>query len=443
MPTPLRLLLLLIAAALAPAAARAADAPPPAHPRPTMAEFMGLNVHTVQFKPDLYAPVCRNLRDYHPVGWDNAEDPSRATTFPMAANKVDWGRMYGSWVKGGFDINACLIFDTMDPKKWKDPAKDAKAYGQAFASYFGPSSKTALVNSIEIGNEPSKYSEATYRTLFEAMAQGARAGDPKLKIATCAVMTGKPDQWSKPMSAIAGLEPLFDIINIHAYAFKDKWPTWRRSHPEDPSINWLKSVEDVIQWRNKNAPGKEIWMTEFGYDASTKTPDPKSQWKQWVGVTDEDQARFIVRSFLVLSATDLERAYLYFFNDKDEAQLHAASGITRNFKPKPSFYAMGHLYKTLGDYRLSRVVDRKEGDLYCFEYQNAKKPAERVYVAWSPTFDGKSARRVLPIGPGGGGVYQGQRMALAEGDAAKVEWKVVPEGLEIEVSGAPIYLWTH
>ena len=50
-----------------------------------------------------------------------------------------------------------------------------------------------------------------------------------------------------------------------------------------------------------------------------------------------------VDSFLTLSATDLDRAYLYFFNDKDEAQLHGASGITRNFKPKPSFYAMAHL----------------------------------------------------------------------------------------------------
>src|SRR5258707_10544570 len=65
--------------------------------RPLMRDFMGLNVHTVQFKPDLYAPVCRRLRDYHPMRWDVDEDPAKPTVFPMAANGVDWGSLYGSW----------------------------------------------------------------------------------------------------------------------------------------------------------------------------------------------------------------------------------------------------------------------------------------------------------------------------------------------------------
>src|SRR5690349_16549502 len=79
----------------------------PLRDAPLMRDFMGLNVHTVQFKPDLYAPVCRLLRDYHPMGWDLInDDPARRTTFPMAANGVDWGTLYGSWVKAGFDVDA-------------------------------------------------------------------------------------------------------------------------------------------------------------------------------------------------------------------------------------------------------------------------------------------------------------------------------------------------
>src|SRR5436305_783410 len=88
------------------------------------------------------------------------------------------------------------------------------ANGEHFAQAFGPSSRSPLVTSAEVGNEPSKYSEAQYRAIFEAMARGLRAGDPKLKIATCAVMTGKPDEWSKPMTAIAGLEDLYDVVNV-------------------------------------------------------------------------------------------------------------------------------------------------------------------------------------------------------------------------------------
>ncbi len=408
-----------------------------------MGEIMGLNVHTVQFKPDLYAPVCRLVRDYHPVGWDFPnEDPTGPTKFPMAANGVPWGTMYASWNKAGFEIDACLIFDAVPPAKWKDPARDARAYGQAFAQVFGPSTKSPLVTSAEVGNEPSKYPELQYRALFEAMARGLRAGDPKLKIATCAVMTGKPDEWSKPMTAIAGLEDLYDVVNVHSYAFKEGWPTWRRTYPEDPTIPHLKSIGDVIRWRDAHAPGKEIWLTEFGYDSATKPPKSDGQWKQWVGVTDREQAKYIVRSFLVLSSMDLDRAYLYFFNDKDEAQLHAASGITRNYQPKPSFHAMAHLYKTLRDYRYARAVTRDEGHLYCFEYQHATKPAERIYVAWSPRGDTKSTFRSL-LGPSADRIYKAERMATSASGSTKVEWKAGSDDVEIEIGDEPVFLWTR
>jgi hypothetical protein len=422
-------------------ASPAAD--PPTHLRPIMRDFMGLNVHTVQFKPNLYAPVCRLVRDYHPMEWDLGKDTSHVTTFPLAINQVDWGQMYSSWNKAGFEIDACAMFNGLPADKWKDPAVDAHAYGEAFARFFGPTSGKGLVTSVEIGNEPAKYSEGQYRTVFENMAKGLRAGDAKLKVSTCAVMTGKPDQWSKPMSAVAGLEELYDVLNVHSYAFKDHWPTWRRSYPEDPSIVYLKEINSVIVWRNQHAPGKEVWLTEFGYDSATKPPKKDGDWKDWVGVTDEQQAQYVARSFLVLSAMDIERAYLYFFNDNDEAQLHGASGITRNFKPKPSFYAMAHLYKTLGDCRFARAVARQDGELYCFEYENPKKASERIDVAWSPTGAGKSGMKVLPIGTGAAGVYRGERMAMSSDDAAPVKWKVAGEGVEVEVGETPVFLWRH
>jgi hypothetical protein len=407
-------------------------------PRPLMREFMGLNVHTVQFKPELYAPVCRLVRDYHPMEWDLGKSTSNKTQFPLAANRVDWGEMYAAWNKAGYEIDACAMFG-LSPDKWVDPAKDARAYGEAFARFFGPTSGKELVTSVEVGNEPNKYSEAQYRTIFENMAKGIRAGDPKLKIATCAVMTGKPDQWSKPMSAVAGLEELYDVLNIHSYAFKSKWPTWKRSYPEDASIRYLKEIQSVVDWRNEHAKGKQVWLTEFGWDAASHPPDPKGPWKDFAGVTDEQQAQYIVRSFLVLSAMDVDRAYVYFFNDKDEAQLHGASGITRNFKPKPSFYAMAHLYKTLGDSRFVKAVVRDEGRAYCYEYANPAKAGERVYVAWSPTGEGKSTTAKLPVS----GVYKAERMPLAAGDAPAVTRKAAADGIEVEVGEGPVYLWAR
>ena len=56
---------------------------PPAHP--LMGEFMGINGHTVQFKPELYSKVCRKARDYHPIEWDLGKDSDWKTTFPGRA----------------------------------------------------------------------------------------------------------------------------------------------------------------------------------------------------------------------------------------------------------------------------------------------------------------------------------------------------------------------
>lgn len=420
------------------------------HQRPTMREFIGLNVHTVQFKSELYKPICRLLRDYHPVEWDIGADASRPAAFPFAANGVDWSKLYGVWTKAGYEIDACLMFDHLQADRWKnsvESGREARAYGKAFAGYFGPSGTHPWVSSAEIGNEPSDYRERQYRDVFRSLAAGLRAGDPKLKIVTCAMATGKVDAWSKPLTAIDGLHDFCEVLNIHSYPFKEGWPTWRRSYPEDPAIPFLKSIQDLIAWRDAHLAGKPVWLTEFGYDSATKPPRRDGPWKQWVGVTDLQQAQYVVRSFLVLSSIDIDRAYLYFFNDQDEPQLHGASGITRNFQPKPSFYAISHLYRTLGDYCFSRAVVKSPGDLYCFEYRKPSS-SERIFVAWLPTAGEKPVRKLLPLDAAAAKLYRAERMPttsaeLAAAGSDRVEWKAVPHGIEVELSGSPVFLWSH
>src|SRR4051812_24468427 len=99
----------------------------PSKQRPLLWDFLGLCVHTVQFRPALYAPVTRVVRDYHPVRWDLGEDPSFQTTFPMARNKVDWSKVYGSWKTAGYHTSASLMFDDMAPGTWKNVEADAFA----------------------------------------------------------------------------------------------------------------------------------------------------------------------------------------------------------------------------------------------------------------------------------------------------------------------------
>ena len=87
--------------------------------KPLFREFMGLNGHTIQFKPLLYAPVCRAVRDYHPMEWDTGADTSFSPPFPFASNGVDWGKVYGDWKAAGYETDVCIMFNDRPAKAWK------------------------------------------------------------------------------------------------------------------------------------------------------------------------------------------------------------------------------------------------------------------------------------------------------------------------------------
>src|SRR5689334_15994929 len=113
--------------------------------KPLFKDFIGVNGHTVQFKPKLYSQVCRVVRDYHPMEWDTGKETNYKLDFPFARNRVSWEHVYGSWRKEGFLIDACLMFETIQHDKWVDMAKDTHNYGLKFAQHFGPSSKMPFV----------------------------------------------------------------------------------------------------------------------------------------------------------------------------------------------------------------------------------------------------------------------------------------------------------
>lgn len=412
-------------------------------PRPLMRDFMGLCVHTVTFKPELYQPIASRVRDYHPFDWDVGQETDHPTTFPMARNKVDWKQVYGSWKKAGYRTEASIQFDNFDAKKWADLPRDARAYGQAFASYFGPSHEN-LVEAIEIGNEPGKYDDATYRALFEAMAAGVRLGDPHLRIATCAANLGKSGRYSKSVDLMQGLEPFYDIVNIHVYPEVQGWPTWARSYPEDPKIEFLRDIGHVLKWRDEHAADKEVWLTEFGYDASTKPAPASGDFAKWVGSTEKQQALWTVRAFLVLAATGLDRAYLFYFNDNDEPHVHGSSGLTRNYEPKPSFHAVAHLQKSLGDYRFLKAQKESVEEGYVYVFEHEKDPNKRIWAAWKPQGGGKKETVSLALLSDGWRAVKAERTPLEPGDPPQpvLNWELNGIAYQaVTADEAPVFVW--
>lgn len=411
--------------------------------RPLMHEFIGINGHTVQFKPELYHPVFRMVRDYHPVEWDLGTNTAVAAPFPFAKNRVDWSKVYGSWRKNDFTIDVSLMFESIKQTNWANVEADARAYGRVFAREFGPSGKGKLVESVEIGNEPGDWSDGDYSRMFRAMAEGFRDGDPKLKIATCNLTTGKSGKYEKSVECVVKFPELFDVLNVHTYAQLENWPTWRRSFPEDPNLpKYLQDVEALCRWRDAHLPAKPVWITEFGYDSSTK-PTPKSgDFARWAGVTDEQQAQWLVRSLLVFSAMPVERAYIYFFNDDDKPGLHASSGVTRHFHPKPSFHALAHFQRLLGGYRFSRIVTNEPGRLRVQEYRHGQNLKKLVWAAWSPTGESKAVKQTFVKVRGKLVDAQRTPLATGAGDTSTAAATQNGEGkIVAEITESPLYLF--
>jgi hypothetical protein len=291
---------------------------------------------------------------------------------------------------------------------------------------------------VEIGNEPGKWSDADYTRMFKAMAEGIRAGDPKLRIATCNLTTGKSGDYEKSVECVAKFPELIDVLTVHSYAQLVGWPTWKRSFPEDPKLpHYLPDVEKLCQWRDAHTPGKPVWITEFGYDSTTQPNKATGDFSKWQGVTDEQQAQWLVRSLLVFSAMPVERAYVYFFNDDDQPGLHASAGLTRHFQPKPSFHALAHLQRVLGDCRFHQIITNQPGHLRIQQYRNPS--GKIVWAVWSPTGEGKKFTATLEKLPGK--LIDLQRMPLAAESPAPLPVPVGDSGkLEIEVNESPTYL---
>jgi len=409
--------------------------------KPRFSDFMGINGH-YHFRPELYRPVATHVRNYHPMTWDLPGDTAEPTVFPRTRQRVDgtlveWDKVYGAWKAAGFRIDASIQFEFIKPGAWNDPARDAEAYGRAFAQAFGPSSPLALVEAAEIGNEPAPYSTEQYRTVFEAMARGLRAGDPKLKIVTAAVAAQSPDEYSKPITSLRGLESFYDVLNVHTYSMIEGWPTWRRVHPEHAGIPYLRVIDEIAAWRDAHAPGKAIWVTEFGYDASTKPTPATGDFSKWVSSTETEQAQWLVRSFLLFAALPVDRAYVYYYNDSDEAMFHASSGITRNFTPKPAYRALAHLRHTLGDHRFSRVVTARPDDLYVYEFVHADDAAGRIWVLWSPTGSQRTASQTLELP---GRPLRAELMPLADGPAQTVPFETKGKTMTLNVGESPVFI---
>ena len=131
----------------------------------------------------------------------------------------------------------------------------------------------------------------------------------------------------------------------------------------------------------------------------------------------------------------------FFFDDKDEPQIHGSSGLTRLGRPKPAFHAVAHLKKTLGDYRFRRVVEEKPSRNFVYEYVHGDDPGRRIWAIWSPTGTGK--RKRIELKTEGMTLLGAERTPLAAGETPGERPTVGTGMISVDCDQSPLFLrWT-
>jgi hypothetical protein len=359
--------------------------------------------------PLLYSPVASHARNYHNMTWD-LNTPGEPVDFSqMAAGKgtpakewLDWDREYKAWRAAGMNVQASLQFYRFDYTEWKNPYQDAYDYAEAFTRHFGARNGNGFVCTIEAGNEPWKYPAGVYRQILLGMAQGARSGDPTVEVFPCALQAADPgteqsDDFKNYMGARITPEAaaLLDGINVHAYSWATNPMGVRRAvHPEHPNSSFWE-LNSAIRWRNRNMPGKKIYLSEWGWDA----PGAGEDCTHNECVSEEAAAAYAVRAALIAARLGIDRATWFFYaNEEKGSSLFTRSGltgsVTTGFQKKKPFHALESLVRLCGDKFFLQVV-REDETAWLYLLGNADgKPTH--LVAWKPIGGDDTHRQLLP-----------------------------------------------
>ncbi|MFW6254794.1 MAG: hypothetical protein ACOC41_07695, partial [Chitinivibrionales bacterium] len=271
-----------------------------------------------------------------------------------------------------------------------------------------------LVSWMENWNEPDKWwkHRAGYFKPFEyaAMTSADYDGDQGRMATTLGLKNADPSM-KLAMSGLAGLDLEYvkamkfwadhfrdgdfpaDAINFHHYSNDggegQSGTSTQGVSPEDDNLG--EKAAALVAYRNRYLPGKEVWVSEFGYDTHQESPIHAPS----IGSMDEFtvQGVWIIRSYLELAAAGVDKAMQFVMREKwgpspgkfSSCGLITANGDTINgsYQPKKSWYYVYTFKKILGEYRFAGDLSTEEVRVY--EFEHGRDPLKKIAVLWSPT----------------------------------------------------------
>jgi hypothetical protein len=289
------------------------------------------------------------------------------------------------------------------------PATEAERL--AFGRYCGEVIKRYKpfgVRNYEIWNEPNastfwkpQPNPEDYAGLLEAVYRSCKDADPGATLLGCSTSGTDLNFIGRVLDAGGGR--FMDALSFHPYC--------------QPLAPEKKLLTDISKLKGL-APGKPLWITEFGYPAYTGA----------AGVDAETQANYLVRAFLLARTSPaVERTFWYDFQndgeDHDEAEFNF--GLVRmDGTPKLAFRACQTMTSLVGN--LPPAEFRIIGNTYILRFEEGK---DRLIAVWRL---GGAESMAIPCSSG---LY---RIIERDGESRTVEAK--ESVLEISVSEKPRYI---
>lgn len=467
----------------------------------TVRQIFGVNAF-VDDPLIIVEPVASSIREYHNWDWDEANGdlnykPRERKEFAWSPSYVagwDFDSYYRDAKEMGISVFPCLQgsakpyrgeadfnskpyyrdYKADNPQAYRDYAE----YVFQFAARYGgtaidgsllllkqdqrPLLGLDLIAGIEAWNEPDKWWKGRegYFHPFEYAAflsatydghegrMGPKVGLKKADSNLPMIMGGLAETNLDYLLAIKhwsdynrkGDFPA-QVLNFHHYSNNAGGQNGNASAAISPERDSLKErLEKLVIFRERNFPLQEVWLSEFGYDSNPKSPQGTPAIGPWQA--DEVQAVWLLRTYLAIAASGLDRAHLYMLRDVNapNPNKYNSSGLRaekwNKHAPKPSYIAIRSLLALLGDYYFVQRIEQEEKDVYLYEFASKTK-AKHIYALWLGT---ESAKQLFNYSL----KVPTQSLKLWELDEA-FQWKQTPKTisngvLPIKVTEKPIFL---
>jgi hypothetical protein len=427
-------------------------------PLPTIDQLIGTNAF-IDDPIDTIAPVGGIVREYHPWGWDVEGKDGLVRFQPSGAaggNAWFFDDFYRKLNAAGATVSPVVwqapngLFDLKskeakpiapgadpeDPASYRRHAEHFFQYAARYGSRKVEDGRLSLapgqprvsglgvLRYLENWNEPDKtwegregrfdpyelaaMSSADYDGNRGALGRnaGIKNADQSMKL-VLGGLAGLDLDMIRAIKVWAdthrGGDFPADVLNLHHYsstAGEQGWkPDTKALSPEEDHLR--ERLERFADWRDRNVPDREVWITEFGYDTNPGSPISAPPIGRMSA--QEVQGAWLVRGILAAAAARMDRAAMFMLRDTDDKSsgVFATCGLVTvkgAWQKKPSWYYLATMRKVLKGMRFGAEVPSGDPNVRVYRFDGRKAKA---YAVWCPTREDKWITGYrLAVGPG-------------------------------------------